>query len=236
MSTDDFGGVDDGGLSPEIAARVYDKIGRLQDTQGPFERPALDRLIADGRFDTATSVFELGCGTGSMAHRLLSDHLPPQSTYLGVDVSPRMVELTSARIADFADRARVTHTDGRLPLPAADHSADRFVAAYVFDLLPHHYATRVIDEAHRLLIPGGLACLASLTHGQSTLARLVSRSWQRIWRVSPRLVGGCRPIDLRPLLDPDSWDIDEDVGIESWGVPSQILVATSRSNPRPINA
>ena len=51
-------GFDDGGLSPETAARVYDKIGRLQDTQSPFERPALDRLITLGRFDTATSVFE----------------------------------------------------------------------------------------------------------------------------------------------------------------------------------
>jgi ubiquinone/menaquinone biosynthesis C-methylase UbiE len=231
MSADNSRGRDKGGLPPEIAARVYDKIGRLQDTQSPFERPALDRLITTGRFDAATSVFELGCGTGSMAHRLLSDHLPPQSTYRGVDVSSRMVTLASARIAPFADRASVTHTDGRLPLPAADHSADRFVAAYVLDLLPHQYATRVIDEAHRLLVPGGLACLASLSHGRSTVSRLVSRSWQRIWRLSPRLVGGCRPIDLRRLLDPDSWEVNEDVVIESWGVPSQVVVAAARSGP-----
>lgn len=56
---------DDGGLSPEIAASVYDRIGRFQDTQTPFERPALDRLIALARFDTATSVFGLGCGVSS---------------------------------------------------------------------------------------------------------------------------------------------------------------------------
>ena len=228
MSADGSRGFDDGGLSPETAARVYDKIGRFQDTQSPFERPALDRLIACCRFDTATSVFELGCGTGTLAHRLLADHLPPQSTYLGVDVSSRMVKLASKRIAPFADRARVVHTDGRLPLPAPDCSADRFIAAYVFDLLPHDYATQLIDEAHRLLAPGGLACLASLTSGQSTLARLVSRSWHGIWRVAPRLIGGCRPIDLRGLLDPGSWDVDEDVVIESWGVPSQLVVATAR--------
>jgi hypothetical protein len=35
-----------GGLAPHIAARVYDRIGRFQDTQNAFERPALDRLIA----------------------------------------------------------------------------------------------------------------------------------------------------------------------------------------------
>ena len=218
---------DGGGLSPQIAARVYDRIGRLQDTQGPFERPALDRLIATGRFETATSVFELGPGTGSLAHRLLSDHLPPTCTYLGVDVSMRMVELTRRRLAAFADRARVVHTDGTLPLPAPDRSADRFIAAYVFDLLSQDYAAQVIDEAHRLLIPGGMACLTSLTNGRSTLARLISRGWHRIWRVAPRLVGGCRPIDLRRLFDSDSWNVEEDVVIESWGVPCQLLVATA---------
>ena len=219
---------DGGGLSPEIAARVYDRIGRLQDTQSPFERPALDRLIAAGHFETATSVFELGPGTGSLAHRLLSDHLPPTCTYLGVDVSTRMVELARRRIAAFADRARVIHTDGTLPLPAADRSADRFIAAYVFDLLQHDYAARVIDEVHRVLIPGGVACLTSLTNGQSALARLFSHGWHGIWRVAPRLVGGCRPIDLRRLFDSDSWNVDEDVVIESWGVPCQLLVATAR--------
>jgi ubiquinone/menaquinone biosynthesis C-methylase UbiE len=188
MSASGSRAFDDGGVSPETAAGVYDRIGRFQDTQSPFERPALDRLIACCRFDIATSVFELGCGTGTLAHRLLSDHLPPQSTYLGVDVSSQMVKLASRRIATFADRARVVHTDGRLPLPARDRSADRFIAAYVFDLLSHDYATQLIDEAHRLLIPGGLACLASLTTGQSTLARLISRSWHGIWRVAPRLV------------------------------------------------
>ena len=109
---------DGGGLSPEIATRVYDRIGRFQDTQNAFERPALNRLIATGRFETATSVFELGPGTGSFARRLLSDHLAPTCTYLGVDVSTRMVELARRRLAAFADRAKVIHSDGTLPLPA----------------------------------------------------------------------------------------------------------------------
>jgi ubiquinone/menaquinone biosynthesis C-methylase UbiE len=218
----------DGGLSPHIAARVYDRIGRFQDTQSAFERPALDRLIATVRFETASSVFELGPGTGSLAQRLLSDHLAPTCTYLGVDVSTKMVELARQRLTAFADRAKILHTDGTLPLPAPDRSADRFIAAYVFDLLRPDYAAHVIDEAHRLLVPGGLACLTSLTYGQSTLSRLISRGWHRISRVAPRLVGGCRPVDLRRLFDTDSWNIDENVVIESWGVPSQLLVATAR--------
>jgi ubiquinone/menaquinone biosynthesis C-methylase UbiE len=105
MSADGFS-MDEGGLSSEVAARVYNRIGRLQESQAPFERPALDSLIAHGRFDVATSVLELGCGTGNLAKRLLANHLPTTSSYLGIDVSERMVALSRTRIARFANRWR----------------------------------------------------------------------------------------------------------------------------------
>ena len=55
------------GLSPRQAATVYDRIGRLQDTQRVFEAPALARLTADGRLSEAHRVVEIGCGTGRFA-------------------------------------------------------------------------------------------------------------------------------------------------------------------------
>jgi ubiquinone/menaquinone biosynthesis C-methylase UbiE len=228
MSAETSEPFDDKGLSPPEASRLYDRIGRLQDSQRPIERPALDRLIAAGRFDTATLVFELGCGTGTLARRLLAEHLPPQCRYLGVDVSNRMVELTKSRIAPFGQRAAVLRTDGGLPLLAGDGSADRFIAAYVCDLLPQSYAKEILDEAHRILKTGGIACLTSLTGGSSRVSRLVSRTWRGLWQLAPHLVGGCRPIDLRRLLDPEAWDIEVDMIIESWGVPSQLVVAAAR--------
>jgi ubiquinone/menaquinone biosynthesis C-methylase UbiE len=207
---------------------LYDRIGRLQDTQGPFERPALDRLIGHGQFDTATSVFELGCGTGTLAQHLLSEHLPSRCTYLGADVSRRMVAFTRARLESFGPRATVVRTDGTFPLPAPDGCADRFIPAYVFDLLERDYAFEVLKEAHRILRSGGLACLTSLTNGSSTLSRLVSQGWRAVWRRDPRLVGGCRPIRLQPFFDSEDWDGQMDVIVQSWGVPSQVVVAKAR--------
>jgi protein-L-isoaspartate O-methyltransferase len=52
------------GLAPRQAAGVYDRIGRLQDTQVIFEGTALARLTADGRLSEAHHVVEIGCGTG----------------------------------------------------------------------------------------------------------------------------------------------------------------------------
>jgi SAM-dependent methyltransferase len=219
MSVDPTPPAGDGGLPPDAAGRLYDRIGRPQNTQTPFERPARERLITAGRFDTVKSLFELGCGTGILAQQLLTRHLAPDSTYVGVDVSSRMVELSRRRLAPFGDRARVEHIGGTLPLLAPGSSADRFVAAYVFNLLTQNYATSVLA--------GGLACLTSLTTGPSTISQLVTRTWYQVWRMAPSLVGGCRPINLRRLLNPHTWDVVIDTVIESWGVPAQLIIAAA---------
>jgi hypothetical protein len=87
------------------------------------------------------------------------------------------------------------------------------------DLLDSDYARRILDDAHRLLLPGGRLCLSSLTSGQARVGRGVARAWSALWLFAPRIVGGCRPIDITELLNPDQWSILENTIVESWGVP-----------------
>lgn len=216
------------GLRPPVAARLYDRIGRLQDSQAPIEHAAVDRLIEAGKLREAEAVFELGCGTGAMARRLLAGVLPDNATYVGGDVSSRMVALTRRRLAPWPQRAQVVHLDGTLPLPRPDGSADRFIAAYVFDLLEAAYTRRVLDEAHRNLGDGGLLCVSSLTWGRSRPSRLVAKAWMTLWRRVPRLVGGCRPIRISDHIDPMRWKVEKDEVIESWAVPSEVLIAARK--------
>jgi len=77
----------------------------------------------------------LGCGTGRLAERLLRGHLPPNARYVGVDVSATMVGLTERRLASWGDRLTVRLADGTGRWPEPDGACDRFVAAYVLDLL-----------------------------------------------------------------------------------------------------
>ena len=84
-------------LRPEEAKSFYDRLGKLQDTQKFYERAALHDLVAHGAFEQASAVFEFGCGTGSFANQLLSDYLPSQATYLGVDISSTMVRLARGK-------------------------------------------------------------------------------------------------------------------------------------------
>ncbi len=137
------------GLSPPKAARVYDRIGRLQDTQRVFEAPALARLTADGRLSEARCVVEVGCGTGRFASGLLTNVCCPQCRYVGLDVSPRMCRIATARLSRWSARARVMCVDGTVPLPLPAACADRVLAAFVVDLLPPDYARQLLADTHR---------------------------------------------------------------------------------------
>jgi len=213
-------------LTPERAGHVYDRIGRVQDWQSFYESPAVDDLMAHADFEHARSVFELGCGTGAFARTLLDGVLPADATYTGVDVSAKMVQLSSERLRRFGDRAEVHRVDGRPPLPGVSGRFDRFVGVYVFDLLSESLARRMLDEAGRMLAFGGRLCLVSLTHGTSRTSRVVCSLWNRAWKLSPSMVGGCHPIDLRLLLD--GWEIDHATVVTASAVPSQVIVAHPR--------
>lgn len=213
-------------LAPGRVAHTYDRIGRLQDWQAFYERPATERLIAHANFEAASSVFELGCGTGAFAAALLDRHLPADCRYRGIDISFRMVEIATERLRPWSERADVQVSDGSRAFPQPADSADRFVANYVFDLLSAERAASVVSESTRLLIPGGRLCIVSLTHGQRSFTRLVSRAWQRVWSRWPAAVGGCRPIQLISQLPQGDWTTDHRSVLSAWGISSEVVVAS----------
>jgi ubiquinone/menaquinone biosynthesis C-methylase UbiE len=215
-------------LTPDQARRVYDRIARAQDWQRFYEDAATAELVAHAGFDNAHAVVELGCGTSRFAAALLTHYLPADASYVGVDLSPRMVALASERLEPWRHRANVTLVDGGTAMPAADGAADRFVATYVFDLLGPDAARAALSEARRVLAPGGLLCATGLTTGERGLARFVSRAWTGLWARWPALVGGCRPIRLVDALDSSDWDVRHHGTVVAWGVASEILIATRR--------
>lgn len=215
-------------LSPEQAKRFYDRLGSAQDWQGFYENPAINELIAHAAFDSAQSLFEFGCGTGALAARLLQHHSPPDARYVALDISGTMVSLAQERLKPWSERARVYQRDGSPRIPEPDRSFDRIVSTYVFDLLAPDFILRLLSEARRLLVPGGKLCLVSMTFGASPLSRAVCWGWQRLWRLSPGIVGGCHPIELLNYLPSEAWKPDHQATLTSWGVSSEVLIASTR--------
>jgi ubiquinone/menaquinone biosynthesis C-methylase UbiE len=123
-------------LTASEAETYYNRFGKKQDSQGFYEDPALNDMIANAGFQDVGRIFEFGCGTGRFAVRLLKENLPASATYHGCDVSPVMVDLATQRLEKYSDRAKVLRTDGRVYFPIPDHSVDRVLSSYVLDLLP----------------------------------------------------------------------------------------------------
>jgi ubiquinone/menaquinone biosynthesis C-methylase UbiE len=212
------------GLTNEQAKRFYDRLGRAQDYQAFYEDRAIRELVSRGSFEISRSVLELGCGTGRLAEMLLTHHLSSDASYLGVDISDTMVDLSRARLERFGGRAQVVKVDPNARLPLNDGEFDRFVSTYVFDLLGPKDAEAILREARRLLIPAGLLCVVSLAPGRTTSSRLVSSAWTAIWSRLPWVVGGCRPIELTQLLT--GWHIDSQVFVSAWALTSEVVIAS----------
>jgi ubiquinone/menaquinone biosynthesis C-methylase UbiE len=171
-------------------------------------------------------VVEFGCGTGRFGARLLRERLPGDATYLGLDVSPHMVDLARAAVAPWAGRSRVELTDGAIRLPIPDESADRVVSTYVLDLLSPADVTAFVAEARRVLRPGGRLAIASLSPGRTVPARVVTRLWQAVWSLNPALLGGCRPLRLGGLLDPEQWAVLSSFPVTDLFLSSDVVLAT----------
>jgi ubiquinone/menaquinone biosynthesis C-methylase UbiE len=212
-------------LSHDEARTVYDRIGSWVDWQAVFEDPATRDLGMHLDWCQVRSVLEFGCGTGRFAEYWLSHRLPPDASYLAVDISPRMHALAKRRLIRFGDRVQVHLTSGQLPLPFAENSFDRFVSNYVLDLLSVAEIQGVLREAYRLLRPCGLLGLVGLTNGFTVPSKAFERIWTSLHSYRPALVGGCRPMALTPLLPSSSWRVRHHGRISRFGVASEIVVA-----------
>lgn len=217
-------------LTHQQAKAFYDRLGSKQDLQAFYEVSATNNLIAHAAFERAQSVFECGCGTGAFAERVLSRHLPPQARYVAVDSSSTMVALARTRLARFGDRVAVRQTDGSLQFDEVPGPFERFVSNYVLDLLSLSDMAQLLAEAYRLLVADGRLCLVSLTRGSTPLANLVTWTWTRIHALEPRLVGGCRPMELRDCLPHTRWHVDYAQVMTRFGVSSEVVVASKQSS------
>ena len=213
-------------LTRDETRAFYNRFGSKQDRQHWYESPATTDLLKHGGFETAMAVFELGCGTGAFAAELLEHVLSTTARYVGVDSSTTMVALTRQRLAQWADRAEVLLTDGALTFGFPDASCDRVVTNYVLDLLSPEDIRQVLAEAHRLLTPAGRLGVVSLTWGRTWLARVVTWLWNSVHWLHPRLVGGCRPLQLQEFLDEERWRIDYHHVVATCGVASEVVVAS----------
>jgi ubiquinone/menaquinone biosynthesis methyltransferase len=110
------------------------------------------RLIATAAIAPGERVLDLACGTGDLAFAAAARG----GRVIGLDLTPRMVQLARARIPDAGHDApaAATFTVGdMMSLPVGDASIDVITTGYGLRNVP--VLNEAIREMHRVLVPGG---------------------------------------------------------------------------------
>lgn len=175
------------GADLAMAARILEE--RAHKTRQFFNAVAedwdeLNREVLDG-FDLSAAVcaavpdgcgtaVDLGCGTGAVLTRLLTR----AQACIGVDGSPRMLELSRRRFSpEDTASGRVSLRIGELDhLPLRDHEAD-FAC---INLVLHHLSGPVeaLCEIRRIMAPGGRLFVADfLRHTDETMRNRYGDRW-----------------------------------------------------------
>jgi len=132
-----------------LAAPLYD----LPFLQHWVYQPAQDEVLAVLRTHGARRIADIACGTGILAARIQAELDPDQVS--GVDMSDGMLEQAKAR------SARVHWRKGPAErLPFDDGSLDAVVSTSAFHFFDQPAAMR---EFHRVLAPGGLVAVATIS-------------------------------------------------------------------------
>ena len=211
-------------LSHSQVVDFYNRFGKKQDQQRHYEDIALKELTRFGKFEEAKAIAEFGCGTARFALEMLR---VSTASYWGCDVSHRMIELSRERLAKFGERVILWEASGETTLPLPDGSCDRFVSNYVLDILSAQEIEAVLQEAKRILNPGGLLCLTSLTHGKELFSKLWTAYWNVRFDLNPKWVGGCRPVSLSGFLQ--GWELVHPAVVTARGISSEVVVAKKQT-------
>lgn len=215
-------------LSPEQVKSYYDAFGKKQDSQGYYENKPIDIIVEEAAFKEASNIFELGCGTGKRAKELFKNTLNSTCEYTGQDISETMVVLSKENLDPWKERTSVRLSDGSMTLPDEDGTYDRVLSTYVLDLLPDEKIKEVLHEARRILKKNGQLCLVGITTGTNIRSKIVSTVWNIVFKLRPRTVGGCRPLNLTTYIVKSEWEIIYHRKVTAKLIPSEILIATPK--------
>lgn len=144
----DFHSVDGGYLNKD-AAITYDPItSKILFPSETYLRTTLAQMFPS----EATSILDLGCGTGT-ATRFIAERLP-QAHVTGVDLSPYMVAAAQLKAKSFSN-ITFLHANAE-QLPFEDNTFDAVTASLLFHELPPEAGLNVMREALRVLKPNGV--------------------------------------------------------------------------------
>ena len=170
---------------------VYDIFTR-------YEKGSLEKALEIANPRKNSVVLEAGFGTGRSLVEL-AKNVGDKGEVYALDISQNMMERTRGLLhrRSLADRVSLILSDAEnTPFPNA--TFDLVLSSYMLDLIDTPKIPTVLLEFKRVLKSVGLLVLVGLSKGSKWYDNMKLHEW--VYRRSPSLLGGCRPVLLAPYL------------------------------------
>jgi ubiquinone/menaquinone biosynthesis C-methylase UbiE len=189
------------------------------------ESKARDRCLELAAIQNGEAVLEVAVGTGLAFEKILK--LNPSGLNEGIDLTDAMLSRADRRAAKSGLHNYRLRIGDAYDLDFPDDSFDVLVNNYMFDLLPERDFATVLDEFKRVLRPGGRLAMVNMTKGE----RCYNGIWERIYRINPALLGGCRGVELLPKLESCGFEQIRREYLSQLSFPSEIVCAVAARSP-----
>jgi demethylmenaquinone methyltransferase / 2-methoxy-6-polyprenyl-1,4-benzoquinol methylase len=198
---------------------VYSRLAPIYDVWGWFtESKAHARAFDAAQLNGSERVLEVAVGSGELYVRICAALTAGRAA--GMDLSRGMIGRTHQRMVRHQSKGALCLADA-LSLPFASESFDVLFNCFMLDLLPEEKIPVALDEFRRVLKPDGRLVL--LTMMRQT--RPLNAIWMWLYRWSPELLGGCRPVATAAYLAAAGWQVERHEEISQVGIRSKLHVA-----------
>jgi ubiquinone/menaquinone biosynthesis C-methylase UbiE len=223
LSSRDSGEISRVRRSKEEARDFYDRISKWYDAiEGIWTKKSKEAGLRKLGAAEGEKVLDIGFGTGR-AVLALARSVGEAGKVYGIDISPRMLDVASAKTAGRGYETRVELVLGDAShLPYDSEFFDAVFMSFVLELFDTPEISQVLSECARVLKKGGRICVVSLSKAGGIKPMRGIYEWGH--RGFPRLLD-CRPIFLRASIENAGFRILDASMTSIAGIPVEIVLA-----------
>jgi len=210
----------DARVSQSEIGQVYDGIAGIYNLWGKLtESHARDRALELAEIQDGQHILEVAVGTGLAFYEIVRRN--PYGRNLGIDMSKGMLEKAEQRLGTLGQMNYSLRVGTAFDLQLENESVDILMNNYMFDLIAFEDMGRVLVEFRRVLRKGGKLILVNMTRGE----RWGSQIYDWIYNRSPKLMGGCRGVELSDKLQQYDFQVDVREYYQQLLFPSEVIRA-----------
>ncbi len=212
----------DARVPQQDVGKLYDRTAWFYDLWATLtETKAQDRAIEVANIQDETTILDVAVGTGRLFNRIVERN--PNGRNIGIDISKGMLAKAKSRLSKQPNSNYSLDIGSAFDITMENHSIDILFNNYMFDLISFDHMDLIIDEFSRVLKPCGKLVLVNMTKAEQFGAGL----YERIYRISPTLMGGCRGVKLSNLLTEHGYKVENREYVQQMIFPSEVILASN---------